>query len=96
MTAQLYVHDILQPHVATHTMAPRSPFFQEDNVRHHTARVSHDCLHTVTTLPWDGKLTSHEFGTKRCKVKKMERNVSKTSYRTCMTQCPIVSHHASR
>ncbi|GFV03769.1 transposable element Tcb2 transposase [Trichonephila clavipes] len=26
--------------------------FQQDNARPHTARVSQDCLHTVTTLPW--------------------------------------------
>ncbi|GFW93315.1 transposable element Tcb1 transposase [Trichonephila clavipes] len=26
--------------------------FQQDNARRHTARVSQDCLRTVTTLPW--------------------------------------------
>ncbi|GFW45312.1 transposable element Tcb1 transposase [Trichonephila clavipes] len=26
--------------------------FQQDNARSHTARVSQDCLRTVTTLPW--------------------------------------------
>ncbi|GFW66506.1 transposable element Tcb2 transposase, partial [Trichonephila clavipes] len=56
MTAQLYVHDILQPHVLPLIQWLQGALFQEDNVRHHTARVSHDCLHTVTTLPWDGKL----------------------------------------
>ncbi|GFX21842.1 transposable element Tcb1 transposase [Trichonephila clavipes] len=40
MTAQRYVHDILQPHVL--------PLMQ----RPHTARVSQDNLRTVTTLPW--------------------------------------------
>ncbi|GFU24177.1 transposable element Tcb2 transposase [Trichonephila clavipes] len=31
----------------------QEPFiFQQDNARPHTARVSQDCLHTVTTLPW--------------------------------------------
>ncbi|GFW24629.1 transposable element Tcb2 transposase [Trichonephila clavipes] len=39
MTAQRYVHDILQPHVL--------PLIQ----RPHMARVSQDCLRTVTTLP---------------------------------------------
>ncbi|GFV97385.1 transposable element Tcb2 transposase [Trichonephila clavipes] len=26
--------------------------FQQDNARPHTAKVSQDCLRTVTTLPW--------------------------------------------
>ncbi|GFU97473.1 hypothetical protein TNCV_1913281 [Trichonephila clavipes] len=26
--------------------------FQQDNAGHHTARMSQDCLRTVTTLPW--------------------------------------------
>ncbi|GFW56899.1 transposable element Tcb2 transposase [Trichonephila clavipes] len=26
--------------------------FQQDNARPHTARVSQDCLHTITALPW--------------------------------------------
>ncbi|GFX67161.1 uncharacterized protein TNCV_2185081 [Trichonephila clavipes] len=43
MTAQRYVHDILQPHVLSHT--------QQDNARPQTARVLQDFLHTVTTLP---------------------------------------------
>ncbi|GFS98350.1 transposable element Tcb2 transposase [Trichonephila clavipes] len=39
MTAQWYVHDILQ----------------QDNAQPHTARVSQDCLRTVTTLPWPAR-----------------------------------------
>ncbi|GFW25208.1 transposable element Tcb1 transposase [Trichonephila clavipes] len=31
------------------------PFFQQDNARSHTARVSQDCLRTVTILPWPGR-----------------------------------------
>ncbi|GFW20967.1 transposable element Tcb2 transposase [Trichonephila clavipes] len=48
MTAQRYVQDILQLHVL-----PRLPeaIFQQDNARPHTARVSQDCLRTVTILP---------------------------------------------
>ncbi|GFW49026.1 transposable element Tcb1 transposase [Trichonephila clavipes] len=29
--------------------------FQQDNARHHTARVSNDCYRTVTTLPCPGQ-----------------------------------------
>ncbi|GFU49752.1 transposable element Tcb2 transposase [Trichonephila clavipes] len=29
--------------------------FRQDNDRHHTARVSQDCLRTVTTLPWHAR-----------------------------------------
>ncbi|GFT32310.1 transposable element Tcb2 transposase [Trichonephila clavipes] len=29
--------------------------FQQDNARLHTARVSQDCLRTVTTLPWNAR-----------------------------------------
>ncbi|GFV38793.1 transposable element Tcb2 transposase [Trichonephila clavipes] len=45
MTSQRYVHDILQPHVLP-------LIFQQDNARPRMARVSQDCLRTVTTLPW--------------------------------------------
>ncbi|GFT97039.1 transposable element Tcb2 transposase [Trichonephila clavipes] len=45
MTAQRYVHDILQRHVLP------GAIFQQDNARLHTARVSQDCLRTVTTIP---------------------------------------------
>ncbi|GFV83771.1 transposable element Tcb2 transposase [Trichonephila clavipes] len=38
ITAQWYVHDILQPRIATHATAPRS-HFQQDNARPQTARV---------------------------------------------------------
>ncbi|GFW63381.1 transposable element Tcb1 transposase [Trichonephila clavipes] len=46
MAAQWYVHDILQP------LMQRLPgaIFQQGNVRPHTARVSQDCLCTVTNL----------------------------------------------
>ncbi|GFV88340.1 transposable element Tcb2 transposase [Trichonephila clavipes] len=29
--------------------------FQQDNAQSHTARVSQDCLRTVTTLPWPAR-----------------------------------------
>ncbi|GFY19320.1 transposable element Tcb1 transposase [Trichonephila clavipes] len=29
--------------------------FQQDNARRHTARMSQDCLRTLTTLPWPAR-----------------------------------------
>ncbi|GFW66394.1 transposable element Tcb2 transposase [Trichonephila clavipes] len=55
MTAQQYVHDILQPHVLPLMQWLPGAIFQQDNARPHTARVSQDCLHTVTTLPWPAR-----------------------------------------
>ncbi|GFW21059.1 transposable element Tcb2 transposase [Trichonephila clavipes] len=52
MTAQRYVHDILQPHVLPLMQWLPGAIFQQDNARPPKARVSQDCLHTVTTLPW--------------------------------------------
>ncbi|GFY31104.1 transposable element Tcb2 transposase [Trichonephila clavipes] len=51
VTAQRYVHDILQPHVLPLIQWFPGAIFQQDNPRTHTARVSQDCLRTVTTLP---------------------------------------------
>ncbi|GFV34651.1 transposable element Tcb2 transposase [Trichonephila clavipes] len=51
MTAQRYVHDILQPHVLPLMQLLPGSIFQQDNAWPHTARVSQDCLCTVTTLP---------------------------------------------
>ncbi|GFT67427.1 transposable element Tcb2 transposase [Trichonephila clavipes] len=52
MTAQRYVHDILKLHVLLPMQRFPRAIFQQDNARLHTARVSQDCLRTVTTLPW--------------------------------------------
>ncbi|GFY33312.1 transposable element Tcb2 transposase [Trichonephila clavipes] len=52
MTAQRYVHDILQPHVLPLMQWLPGAIFQQDNAWARTSRVSQDCLHTVTTLPW--------------------------------------------
>ncbi|GFT33598.1 transposable element Tcb2 transposase [Trichonephila clavipes] len=53
MTAQRYVHDILQPHVLPLMERLPRAIFQQDNARPQTARVSQDCLRTVTTThPW--------------------------------------------
>ncbi|GFU27373.1 transposable element Tcb1 transposase [Trichonephila clavipes] len=51
MTVQWYVHDIPQPHVLPLIQRLPGGIFQQDNVRPHAAKVSHDCLRTVTTLP---------------------------------------------
>ncbi|GFV98356.1 transposable element Tcb2 transposase [Trichonephila clavipes] len=51
MTAQRYVHDILQPDVLPLIQRRPEAIFQQDNAQSHLARVSQDCLHTVTTLP---------------------------------------------
>ncbi|GFX43573.1 uncharacterized protein TNCV_510221 [Trichonephila clavipes] len=39
-------------HICCHSCnGSQEPFFQQDNARPHTARVSQDCLRTVITLP---------------------------------------------
>ncbi|GFW89308.1 transposable element Tcb1 transposase [Trichonephila clavipes] len=55
MKAQRYVHDTLQPHVSTLIHRLAGAIFQQDNARLHPARVSEDCLRTVTTLLWPAR-----------------------------------------
>ncbi|GFX47682.1 transposable element Tcb2 transposase [Trichonephila clavipes] len=55
MTAQPNVHDILQLHFFALMQRLPGAIFQQDNARPHTARVSQDCLLTVTTLPWPAR-----------------------------------------
>ncbi|GFV85029.1 transposable element Tcb2 transposase [Trichonephila clavipes] len=55
MTAQRYIHDVLQPHVLLLMQRLPGAIFQQDNVRPHTARVSQDCLRTITTLLWPSR-----------------------------------------
>ncbi|GFS72526.1 transposable element Tcb2 transposase [Trichonephila clavipes] len=52
MTAQRYVHDILQPHVLPLMQPLPGNIFQRDNARPHTAKASQEYLRAVTTLPW--------------------------------------------
>ncbi|GFW76407.1 transposable element Tcb2 transposase [Trichonephila clavipes] len=52
MTAQRYVQDILQAHDLSLMQRLPGAIFLQDNARPPTARVSQDCLQTVTTLPW--------------------------------------------
>ncbi|GFU63817.1 transposable element Tcb1 transposase [Trichonephila clavipes] len=55
MTAQRFVHDILQPHVLPLMQRLPGAIFQQDNARPHKVRVSQDCLCTVTILPWSAR-----------------------------------------
>ncbi|GFV45578.1 transposable element Tcb2 transposase [Trichonephila clavipes] len=52
MTAQRYVHGILQPQVLSLMKRLPGAIFQQVNARLNTARASQDCLSTVTTLLW--------------------------------------------
>ncbi|GFX86660.1 transposable element Tcb2 transposase [Trichonephila clavipes] len=51
MTAQRYVHDILQTHVLPLMQRLPGAIFQKDDARPHTVMVSQNCLSTITTLP---------------------------------------------
>ncbi|GFS79630.1 transposable element Tcb2 transposase [Trichonephila clavipes] len=51
VTAQRYVHDILQPHVLPLIQWLPGSIFQQDNARLPTAMMSQYCLSTFTTLP---------------------------------------------
>ncbi|GFT95561.1 transposable element Tcb2 transposase [Trichonephila clavipes] len=55
MTGQRYLHDVLQPHALPLMQRFPGAIFQQDNAQFHTAKVSQDCLHTVTTLPWPAR-----------------------------------------
>ncbi|GFX84736.1 transposable element Tcb1 transposase [Trichonephila clavipes] len=52
MTAQWYVHDILQKQVLPLMQWFPRAIFQQGNDCRHTTRVSQNCIHSVTTLPW--------------------------------------------
>ncbi|GFS75224.1 transposable element Tcb2 transposase [Trichonephila clavipes] len=55
ITAQRYVHDILQSHVLPPIQRLPGAIFQQDNAWPHTSRVSQDCLRTIATLPWPAR-----------------------------------------
>ncbi|GFW55769.1 transposable element Tcb2 transposase [Trichonephila clavipes] len=59
ITAQWYVHDILQPHVLPLMHQLPGAILQPDNDWPHTAKLSQDCLPTVTTLPWPARSPDH-------------------------------------
>ncbi|GFV96167.1 transposable element Tcb1 transposase [Trichonephila clavipes] len=56
MTAQWYVHDILQSHVLPLVQRLPGAIFLQDNARPHMSRMSQDDLRTVTILPWPARL----------------------------------------
>ncbi|GFY03652.1 transposable element Tcb2 transposase [Trichonephila clavipes] len=45
----------MQPHVLPLMQWLPRAIFQRDNAGPHIVRVSQDCLHTVTTLPWSAR-----------------------------------------
>ncbi|GFW48072.1 transposable element Tcb1 transposase [Trichonephila clavipes] len=55
MTSQWYVYDILQTHMLPFMQRHPGAIFQQDDARPHTAKMSQDCLRTVTTLPWSAR-----------------------------------------
>ncbi|GFT41183.1 transposable element Tcb2 transposase [Trichonephila clavipes] len=80
MTAQRYVHYMLQPHVLPLMQRLPGAIFQQDNARHHTARVSQECRKSVT------RVSPH------CYYPSMACLIPRFLYRTCIPQCLIVSH----
>ncbi|GFW14505.1 transposable element Tcb2 transposase [Trichonephila clavipes] len=55
LTGQLYVDDILRPHVAPFLNGLPGAIFQQDNARPHTARVTQDFLRHFQTIPWPAR-----------------------------------------
>ncbi|GFW36033.1 transposable element Tc1 transposase [Trichonephila clavipes] len=55
LTGQRYVDDILRPHVGPFLDGLPGTIFQQDNARHHTARVAQDFLHHFQTLTWPAR-----------------------------------------
>ncbi|GFX82681.1 transposable element Tcb2 transposase [Trichonephila clavipes] len=98
MTAQRYVHDILQPHVLPLMQRLPGAIFQHDNAWPHTARMSQDCLRTVTTLPWPARPLRFfsnraylgSFGTASCASHEFERTRDKV---TANMERNVSRHH---
>ncbi|GFS67318.1 transposable element Tcb1 transposase [Trichonephila clavipes] len=55
MTAQRCVHGILQPRVLPLMQRLPGAVSQQNNARPHTAKMTHGCLVTVTTLLWPAR-----------------------------------------
>ncbi|GFV41770.1 transposable element Tcb2 transposase [Trichonephila clavipes] len=112
MSAQRYVHDILQPHMLPLMQRLPGAIFLQVNARSHTERVPKDCLRTVSTLPWPARspdlspvehICNHlerqvghptSLNELEARLQQIWNKCLKTPYRTCMPQCPIVSHRA--
>ncbi|UYV61469.1 hypothetical protein LAZ67_1004962, partial [Cordylochernes scorpioides] len=52
MTAQRYVDDVLRPVTLPYLQGVPNVFYQQDNPRPHTARISQQALQDVQMLPW--------------------------------------------
>ncbi|UYV73852.1 hypothetical protein LAZ67_11001141, partial [Cordylochernes scorpioides] len=52
MTAQQYVDDVLRPVTLAYLQGVPNAFYQQDNARPHTARISQQALQDVQMLPW--------------------------------------------
>ncbi|UYV73704.1 hypothetical protein LAZ67_11000440, partial [Cordylochernes scorpioides] len=52
MTAQRYVDDVLRPVTLPYLQGVPNAFYQQDNARPHTARISQQALQDVQMLPW--------------------------------------------
>ncbi|GFT77807.1 transposable element Tcb2 transposase [Trichonephila clavipes] len=55
MTAQQYVHDILQPHVLPLMQRLLGAIYQQNNARPQTAIVSQGCVCSVDTFSWTAR-----------------------------------------
>ncbi|GFV98404.1 transposable element Tcb2 transposase [Trichonephila clavipes] len=55
ITAQRYVHDILQPHVLPFMAGLPGNIFLQDNAQSQAARISLDHLRHITTFPWPAR-----------------------------------------
>ncbi|GFX94782.1 transposable element Tcb2 transposase [Trichonephila clavipes] len=85
MTAQRYVHDILQPHVLPLMQRLQGAIFQQDYARSHTARVllpflilpdSQICLQSsIYEIIWDGVEHPTSLNELEARLQQMERNV---------------------
>ncbi|GFV60781.1 hypothetical protein TNCV_2906441 [Trichonephila clavipes] len=105
MVAQRYVHDILQPHVFLLMAGSSGAILQQDNVPPHAARVSQNpslaCLiPRFVTDQAHLELLKTQVGHSMSldKLRYISSNCEtiyrRTSFETCMSQCPIISHHA--
>ncbi|GFV69783.1 transposable element Tcb1 transposase [Trichonephila clavipes] len=96
MTAQRYVHDILQPHVLSLMQQLPGAIFQQDNARPHTVRVllpflglpdPQICLQlSISGIIWDGELGMHPTSLKELETRfqqiwnEMSQNIIQNLY----------------
>ncbi|GFX27669.1 transposable element Tcb1 transposase [Trichonephila clavipes] len=95
MTAQWYVHDILQPHMLQLMQRLPGAIFQQDNDRPHTARVSQDyCYYPSLNCPIprfvSNRIYLGPFGTESWASHEFERNIGKV---TANMERNVLRHH---